>query len=63
VAGADAGPVVTVEVLVEEEQVSPVRVVLKYRLPPVNGTAAVGASQKIRVSRSPISWATSYRFI
>src|SRR2546422_9064454 len=41
VAGPDARTVVAVEVFVEEDQVAPVRVTLKFLGPPVDGTAPV----------------------
>src|SRR5437899_5386772 len=41
VAGPDARAVVAVEVFVEEDQVAPVRVTLKFLGPPVDGTAPV----------------------
>src|SRR5712692_8329823 len=46
VAGADAGAVVAVEVLVERDQAAPVRVALEDLRAAVDGTAPVGAGQE-----------------
>ena len=59
VARAEAGAVVAVEVLVEEQQVAPVRVLLEQPLAAVDGSATVRPARKARVSRSEISRATS----
>ena len=60
VAGAEAGAVVAVEVLVEQEVVAPVRVVLELLACRRTPAAARSPSRrKIRVSRSAISLATS----
>src|SRR6266540_4103129 len=46
VARAEAGPVVAVEVLVEQEQVAPVRVLLKLARPPVDRPPALAVAEK-----------------
>src|SRR5687768_15950899 len=46
VAGAEAGAVVAVEVLVEQDEVAPVRILLEGPAAAVHGTRAVGAAQE-----------------
>src|SRR6266704_960320 len=46
VARAEAGPVVAVEVLVEQEHVAPVRVLLKLARPPVDRPPAMAVPQE-----------------
>ena len=53
---------VAVEVLVEQDEVPPVRVVREAPLRPLAGRVAAGVGRKSRASRSPISCATSARF-
>ncbi len=48
VAGADAGAVVAMEVLVEEDEVLPVRILLEGLEAPVHWTPAVGAAEEDR---------------
>src|SRR4029453_16484566 len=46
VTGADASSVVAVEVLVEEQQIAPVRVGLEFLSAAVDGTATIGVPQE-----------------
>src|SRR5262249_43281281 len=46
VAGAEARPVVAVEVLVEQDQVAPVRVLLELPRSPVNRSPSISVSQE-----------------
>src|SRR5205809_176124 len=46
VAGADPRAVVAVEVLVEQDEFAPVRIVLQDRLPAVNRAVPVGVAQE-----------------
>jgi hypothetical protein len=50
-AGADAGAVVAVEVLVEEEEVAPVRILLELADPAVHRPAAVLVAQEDPAAR------------
>ena len=64
VARAEARPVVPVEVLVEEDQVAPVRVVLELRRAAVHRALGRRSSRRnVPASRRVISSATSKRFI
>src|SRR5262245_19137060 len=46
VAGAYARPIVSVEVLVEQDQIAPVRVVLELPAPTVHGSASLSVAQE-----------------
>ena len=58
-ARADAGAGVAVKVLVEEDEVLPVRVVVELLGATVDRPAAGASRRKVRLRRSPSSWATS----
>ena len=58
-AGAEPRAVVTVEVFMEEDQIAPVRIVLKLGGPSVNRPPAALSRRKVLDSRREISWATS----
>ena len=58
VAGPYPRPVIAVEVLVEQQQVAPVRVVLEGGHPAVDGPRPAASRRKIEMRRSEISLAT-----
>jgi hypothetical protein len=57
-AGAEAGPVVAVEVLVEQDEVAPVRIFLNFRVPPYTGRRPCSSRRKMLANRRAISSAT-----